>query len=244
MSKTKNEKDNIWNLTEDQYKILQNCAKVNSILYFNGKNKSIVSTNALDEAFTIFYLNTNFNFPFKDKEFVVHNINEIIKTLKMIEKGKIKIDNDKIIISDSEDNIKCRYLYANTDIIENIKTVYENYNEIVNSIKKDAIKINFKKEYFSNVKKFFTPNFNTISIQNNKIVLFDNIGSNNIDIKDTIEIALNNVEINNRFDIDILLFKIIDDNDYDCYLSSAGFVLFENTYNGNIYGIATNIVES
>lgn len=235
---------NIWNLTEEQFKILQNCAKINSILYFNGNNESIISSNALDESFTIFYVNKEFKFNIK-KEFVVHNINEILKTLKMIEKGKVYINDTQITITDSNENIKCRYLYADTDLINNIKPLYENYDDIITSIKESdgCIKINFKKEYFENIKKFLTPNFNTISIKDNKIVLFDNTGSNNTEIKDTIELSLSDdINIENRFDIDIALLKIIDENDYTCYLSPDGYILFENEKNGNIYGVATNII--
>jgi hypothetical protein len=237
-------KENVWSLTEKQYKILQNCAKVNSVLYFGGESKSIVSTNALDESFTVFYLNTDFNFEFNNK-FVIHNINEVIKSLKMIEKGKVFIENDKIIITDSDENVKCKFLFANLDIIENVKALYSGYDEILSGIKESdgCVKINFKKDYFDKIKKFLTPNFNTMSIEGNKISLFDNTGSNNVAVKDSVEIHVEGIEVPERFDIDVSLFRVIEESDYDCYLSPGGFVLFEDLKNGNTYGVATNIIE-
>jgi hypothetical protein len=234
---------NIWNLTDTQFKILQNCAKINSILYFNGNNP-IVSTNALDESFTVFYINTQFDFNV-NKSFVIHNLNELIKTLKMMEKGNIEVTDDRIIITDENGKIKCKYLYANSDIVENLKPIFEGYNDIISSIKNSdgCIKLEFKKEYFEVIRKFLNPNYNTISIQNNKIILFDNIGNIDTDKKDNIEIELENVNVENRIDIDVSLFKSIEEDTYDCYLSPSGFILFENTETNNIYGVAANIIE-
>jgi hypothetical protein len=237
-------KNNLWDLTDEQYKILTNCAKINSVVYINGNSTNIISTNILDKSFTILYINEKFNFN-KENEFILLNLNEILKTIKMVGKGKIFIEKENIIITDENEDVKCKYLYGNPDIIKDISKVYESYSKIISSIKEgeNVEVVEFKSDYFKTIKKFSNVNFNVLSIQNNKIVLYNNLGSTDIKIRDSIEINMENVLLKNRFDIDVSLISLIEEDDYTCYFSPIGFVLFENKTTGNIYGIASNIVD-
>jgi len=243
---TKTASLNSWQVSEKQFEVLQNCSKLNNFLYINKDSDVIISINALDD-FSAFYVSEDFKFKTDRDNIVLHNLSNVIKTIKTIglENSKITFNENKFDVTSNNEKIKCNYLYAPIDSVSTIKEIYKNYKDIISGVKDnpDSKTFKFSKEYFASVKLFNTGEYNTLTFLNNAIVLYDKTGSTKIDEKSNIEISIDSdITEDIRFDIDLNLFNIINPSDYVCTLSPDGFILFQNE-TGDTYGLASNILE-
>jgi len=237
---------NIWKITPEQINILSNCQKVNEIILIKESTNTLVSVDALDDSFTMIYINEDFNYGI-DKEIVVHNLSEILKSIKNIENPSITFSDDRISVTDIDGNIKCNFLYATNDLVDGIRGIYDSYDKLIDGIKEDEDKYEFKitENEFNLIKKFTSFGHNSLSFVNGKIIIYDNTASNDVNIKDNIEIKIpesDSINKDFRIDLDIALFKKMQTGKYDCTLSSQGFALFQETDGMNIYGIVSNIL--
>lgn len=233
-------------LTQDQLDILSNCSKVSNFLFFVEGSDTIVSTNSLEESFTILFAKKGFGFKPTTDKIVMHNLSAVIKTIKTIgrENCVIKFGEDKFFLSDKDGNIKCNYLYANKKIVSTVMKVHTNIDDIIEGVKDnpESKTFTFKKSYFSLVKTLAAEH-NTMSFNKDKIVMYDNTGSTEISDKSNTEIKIDSgIEEDIRFDVDLSLFGLVCPDDYQCTISPDGFILFESESAG-IYGIAANILK-
>lgn len=239
----KNEKR--WDITEKQFNILSNCQKLNEIILIKPNSDIIISVDALDESFNTIYINKSFGFTI-DKEVIIHNLSEILKSVKNIDNAKIVFSNERISVTDSEGTVKCNYQYAADDIINGIRFIYDAYEKIINGVENGDNLYEFEMNIndFNVIKKFISFGHNTLSYTNGKIIIFDNTAGNEIEEKDTVEIKIKESDTTSddfRLDLDISLFKKIEPGNYKCILSGDdGLSLFKQIDGDNIYGIVSN----
>ena len=239
-------KSNVWKITPEQVRILSNCQRVNDIILIKASAEAVISVDALDESFTMIYINEQFDYPIS-KEIIAHSLSEILKSAKNINEPRIVLTDDRISVTDKEGNIRCNYLYADDNLVVDIRGIYDAYNNIITGIKEDADRYVFKitDNEFNLIRKFISFGHNSLSFVNGKIIIYDNTASSDVSLKDNIEIKIPKCDsIGNdfRLDIDIALFKKMQPGNYNCSLSSQGLALFEQTDGGNIYGIVSNII--
>jgi len=232
-----------WKITEEQIVTLQDACKINELLLIKPESKELISTDSIDESFNVLFLNTSFGYSF-EKAFIVHNLSEIVKVIKNIGSGAvILLAEDKLSVMDPKGDIKCNYLYASEDIVDNINKVYGLYQDYISSIKNNeqTKRFKFADIFFKRIKTFSSFNFNTLSFQKDQIIIYDNTGSTEINQKDNVILKTESeFDKNFRLDLDLQDFRKLKEGNYICYGSPQGFILFEDEENKNVYLLACN----
>lgn len=248
-------KNKKWEITEHQLGVLKKAEKLNDIVYIRPNADTIISIDALD-SFTTIYINTLFDYKL-DSKVALHNLGAVMRSIKNVgDKPVIKVKEDELSIMDEGGKVECKYLFASEDLFEDLLKLYvpeegyeeesefiRDWEEMTYSIRteENAVTFTFTEEMFNNVKKYAGQSENTMAIFVDKIVLYDDAGSRDVDSKDTIILKIESdmSDPNFRLDVDLNLLKKIEPNEYKCTVSDE-FVMFENEEAGDTYCLSSN----